>query len=111
MKSRATVRILWAIAIGAVLSGASGVVARGRVDLEAGKEVATRVCAACHGIDGISLVREYPNLAGQKELYLIAQLEAFRSGERKSPLLMNPVASQLTDDEIKNLAAYFSRLK
>jgi cytochrome c553 len=105
------VRVLWALAIGAVLSAASGVVARGRVDLEAGKEVAKRVCAACHGVDGISLVRDYPNLAGQKELYLIAQLEAFRSGERKSPLLMNPVASILTDDEIKNLAAYYSRLK
>lgn len=80
-------------------------------DFAAGEEKAKMICAACHGLDGISLVAAYPNLRGQKVDYLIQQLEAFRSGERESLQLMNPVASQLTDDDIKNLAAFFSRME
>ena len=52
----------------------------------------------------------YPNLRGQKVKYLIKQLEDFRSGERNSPKLMNPVAGQLSDQDIKDLAAFFSTL-
>ena len=90
--------------------GTSGAASAGRPDPDAGKEIAKVVCAACHGLDGISLVANYPNLRGQKVKYLIKQLEDFRSGERKSPILMNPVASQLSDADIKNLAAFFSSL-
>jgi cytochrome c553 len=89
----------------------SGVANAGRPDPVAGKEKAKVLCASCHGEDGISLVATYPNLKGQKVKYLIQQLEAFRSGERQSPLLMNPMASQLSDADIKNLAAYFSSLE
>ena len=68
------------------------------------------VCAPCHGVDGFSLVLAYPHLAGQQKKYMIDQLKAFRSGERKSPKLMNPVAKKLTDTEIKDLAKYYSKL-
>ena len=98
------------IAAAFIVFGVSGVADAGRPDPDAGKELAKVVCAACHGLDGISLVAAYPNLRGQKVKYLIKQLEDFRSGERKSLELMNPVAAPLSDDDIKNLAAYFSSL-
>ena len=68
------------------------------------------VCAACHGQKGISSNPLWPNLAGQKKTYLIKQIKAFKSGERKDAS-MAPMVANLTDEDIKNLAAYFSSLK
>ena len=68
------------------------------------------VCMACHGTAGISNNPMWPNLAGQKEQYLIQQLKAFKSGDRKNPP-MAPFIKALTDEDIKNLAAYYSSLK
>lgn len=67
------------------------------------------VCAACHGQQGISVNPMWPNLAGQKERYLVKALKDFRSGERKHPN-MSPVARTLSDADIEDLAAYYSRL-
>ncbi len=67
-------------------------------------------CVACHGQHGISANEQWPNLAGQKREYLVEQLEAFRQGERKNPL-MTPVSQMLSDQDIRELAAYFSALK
>jgi cytochrome c553 len=64
-------------------------------------------CMSCHGEQGVSATPEVPNLAGQKELYLRAQLRAFREGRRSSDL-MAPVARQLDDAAIGSLAAYWS---
>jgi cytochrome c553 len=66
-------------------------------------------CTACHGLDGISNNDQWPNLAGQKQGYLAAQLKAYRSGERKDAM-MSPLAKPLSDAEIDMLAAYFSSL-
>lgn len=77
-------------------------------------ELATRVCAACHGSRGVSVGDTVPNLAGQRAKYLQAQLEFFKSGIRKEPggiaraNIMNAIAAQLTDADIRALAAYFS---
>lgn len=68
------------------------------------------VCAACHGPKGISLSPIWPNLAGQKKQYLIKQLKDFKSGKRKDPS-MAPIIATLTEEDIKNLAAYYSSLK
>ena len=76
---------------------------------EKGKAKAA-VCAACHGPKGISNNPLWPNLAGQKEAYLIKQIKAFKSGDRKEPTML-PMVANLTEDDIKNLAAYFSSLK
>ena len=103
-------RSLLAAISAAGLVCASGVSAAGRADPEAGKAKAKLVCQACHGMDGISLIRNYPNLAGQKVLYMIKQLEAFRCNERTSPE-MNATASVLTDQEILDVATYYSKLK
>lgn len=62
---------------------------------------------ACHGEQGVSATPEVPNLAGQKELYLRAQLLAFRDGRRSSEL-MAPLARQLDETAIRSLAAYWS---
>jgi cytochrome c553 len=66
-------------------------------------------CQACHGRDGISEGTDVPNLAGQKLNYLVRQLEAFRSGERKNAL-MAAIASQLVDADIRALAMHWSQL-
>ena len=78
-------------------------------DAAAGKAKAA-VCAACHGPAGISPQPLWPNIAGQKEQYMIKQLKAFKDGTRKDPL-MSGQAVQLSDDDMANLAAYFSGLK
>jgi cytochrome c553 len=67
-------------------------------------------CITCHGRNGIGTSPVFPNLAGQKSLYMIQQLEQFRSGARKSEV-MNVVAKPLTDAEIEALANYYEGLK
>lgn len=67
------------------------------------------VCMACHGADGIGVGPEWPNLKGQKELYLIKQMRAFRDGTRSDPL-MSAQAAGLSDEDIEDLAAYYSGL-
>ena len=76
-------------------------------DAEAGKARAAAVCAACHGATGISVTDAIPNLAGQKRAYLESQLRALKDGSRKNPV-MNAIASQLSAEDIANVAAYFS---
>jgi len=66
-------------------------------------------CAGCHGSNGISVSSEYPNLAGQKEAYLVKQLKAFKRRSRPSPI-MQAMAGSLNSADIENLAAYFSGL-
>ncbi len=78
-------------------------------DIEAGK-AKSAVCAACHGAAGIAAVPMYPNLAGQKELYLSKQLKDFKSGTRKDPV-MSGMAMPLSDEDIANLSAYYASLK
>ena len=74
-------------------------------DIEAGR-IEAKSCNSCHGKDGIGTMPSFPNLAGQKALYLEQQLKAFRDGSRKSEV-MNIVVKQLSDRDIENLAAYY----
>ena len=78
-------------------------------DAAAGKAKAA-MCAACHGANGISMIEAYPNLAGQKEAYLVKQLKAFKNGTRKDPV-MAPMAMPLSDADMENLAAYYAQMK
>ena len=78
-------------------------------DIEAGKTRAT-LCAACHGPDGISMNDLWPNLRGQKQGYLIKQIKAYRDGERQDPTML-PMVKPLTDEDIENIAAYYSSLE
>lgn len=73
----------------------------------AAEKVVTGVCAACHGVDGNSMITTNPKLAGQHPEYLVKQLTNFKSGERKNPV-MSGMAAVLSADDVANVAAYFS---
>lgn len=77
-------------------------------DIEAGK-AKSAICAACHGGAGISPTPIWPNLAGQKAPYIIAQLKAYKDGTRQNPQ-MSPMAKGLSDEDMANLAAYYASL-
>ena len=79
-------------------------------DAAAGKQKALQACAVCHGQVGIAAVPETPNLAGEPEGYIGRQLRAFRSGKRQHEV-MGVIAKPLSDEEIDNLAAWFSSIK
>lgn len=66
-------------------------------------------CAGCHGVKGISPNDTWPNLAGQHAAYLARILAAYKSGAQKD-VAMTPLAQALSDADIQNLAAYYSRL-
>lgn len=78
-------------------------------DAAAGRRMAV-ACQACHGLDGLSKLPEAPHIAGQPALYLERSLRAYRSGERRNEV-MSVVAKTLSDDEVRNLAAYYSSIK
>ena len=67
----------------------------------------TQVCAACHAVDGNSVAPANPRLAGLNYEYINKQLQDFKSGERKSPVMSGMVAN-LTPQDMQNLAAYYS---
>lgn len=77
-------------------------------DVAAGKTKAA-VCAACHGVAGVSATELWPNLAGQKESYLAKQLAAFRDGNRVEPT-MAPFVANLSDADIADIAAFYASL-
>jgi len=68
---------------------------------------AAQTCIACHGPDGIGILPEYPNLAGQHADYIQTSLKGYRSGQRKNAV-MGGMAAALTDADIKALAGYYS---
>lgn len=78
-------------------------------DIKAGREKAQAVCAVCHGLDGVSKIAEAPNLAGQNEQYLIAQLDAFQSGARNNEM-MSIVIKNMSQADIEDLAAYYTAI-
>lgn len=79
------------------------------VGLPAAGKAASTQCAACHGANGTSKSPIFPDLAGQHRAYLVAALEDYKAGRRKSSI-MNAVAGSLKRADIRNLAAYFSSL-
>lgn len=75
-------------------------------DINAGK-TKSAVCAACHSADGNSTNSLWPKLAGQHESYIVQQLKNFQAGDRQDPS-MSPQAASLSEQDMLNLAAYFS---
>jgi cytochrome c553 len=99
------IRLAWWLA---VALAAQPVAALG-ADPAAGKEKA-RQCAVCHGIDGVAKRPDVPNIGGESDMYLTKQLEAFRSGERHHEQ-MSIIAAGLSDQDIADLAAWYSSLQ
>ena len=78
-------------------------------DASAGRQKA-QTCSVCHGPLGLSVTPDAPHLAGQPAIYLAAQLRAYRSGARKHEVMVF-MAKPLSDDDINNLAAWFSSIR
>jgi cytochrome c553 len=88
---------------------ACSTVAEAAGDAASGKTVMLK-CQVCHGKDGLAKLPEAPNIAGQKEAYLVKALTAFKAGERKNEQ-MTVVIKGLSDEDIANVAAYYSSIK
>lgn len=75
--------------------------------------VAGQVCAACHAVDGNSIAAANPKLAGQFSEYIAKQLRDFKSADGKPPArqsaVMNGMVANLSDADMKSLAAYYSK--
>ncbi|MBM3543487.1 MAG: cytochrome c4 [Alphaproteobacteria bacterium] len=69
-----------------------------------------KLCATCHGEQGIPINKQTPVIWGQNEGYLYLQLRDFKSGARQNAL-MGPLAAGLEKDDMLSIAAYFSKLK
>ncbi len=89
--------------------------AHAKADPAKGKAIAESICVACHGADGNSPVSANPNLAGQIEEYIAKQLKNFKPVGDKPPVRNNPImagmAAPLSDEDIRNVAAWFSSQK
>lgn len=77
-----------------------------RGDASAG-QAKSAVCAACHGIDGNSMVATWPKLAGQHEKYLVRQARLIKAGDRPVPE-MAAITPGLSDQDIEDISAYFA---
>lgn len=78
-------------------------------DPTAGRQKAA-LCQVCHGYDGIGTNPTVPNIGGESSLYLTKQLKAFRAGERNHQQ-MSIIAQGLSDEDIADLADYYSRIE
>jgi cytochrome c553 len=76
-------------------------------DLSAGKALAERMCQACHGLDGKGVGPGIPNLAAQRERYLLAALKEYKEGKRHHSGLRE-LATKMSDADMRNIAAYYS---
>jgi cytochrome c553 len=83
------------------------VAARG--DVNAGKTIVERDCKACHGLDGKGLAPGIPNLAAQREGYLLASLKEYKEGKRPHAALRD-MAANMSDADMRNVAVYFAGL-
>jgi cytochrome c553 len=79
-----------------------------------GGDAAMRIasCMGCHGPSGNGIPTRFPRIAGQKQSYLLASLEAFKSGERQSDgEIMNDIAFLLSQQQMEDLAAFMHALQ
>jgi len=94
---------LAAVAASCLTSGAQA------ADAAAGRQKAKK-CQTCHGIDGIAKIPIAPHIAGESQIYLETQLKNFRSGKRVHEI-MSVIAKDLSDEDISDLAAWYSSIK
>lgn len=77
------------------------------VELKQDAALAPAQCVACHGADGLHLIEDAPNLAGEANIYIDTQLKAFRNGKREHDI-MSPIAQSLSDEEIRAIADWYA---
>lgn len=106
------INYLFATALTVLATGAMSQAPAAKGDAAAGRQKAVAVCSGCHGIPGTKTafpeVYNVPKIGGQNEAYLVAALQAYRSGERYNAT-MKGLASALTEKEVVNIAAYYAQ--
>ncbi len=107
MKSLLALSLSALISVSASSAFASETKAAAKPDLAKGQEKATQVCAACHTADGSRGSPANPILQGQHAEYLVKQLTEYKAGTRANAI-MTGMASALSDDDIKNVAAFYA---
>ncbi|MGH8428618.1 MAG: c-type cytochrome [Gammaproteobacteria bacterium] len=100
-----TIGLPAALALATIMGSASAASSGGAALYNNGVGSRVPSCASCHGPDGAGL-GAIPRLAGLPAPYLIAQLQAFRSGKRKGP--MTAIAKNMTDSEIASVAQWLA---
>lgn len=80
------------------------------VEMTADPAAAPEQCLACHGADGLHLIEDAPNLAGETNIYIDTQLKAFRGGKRTHEI-MTGIAADLTNEEIRAYADWYAAVK
>jgi cytochrome c553 len=93
-----------------VTSFAAETVAAAKADLAKGEASFNGVCAACHGPEGNSVSPVNPKLAQQHPAYVVKQLTEFKAGKRENPVMLG-MAAMLSDDDMKNIAAWLTSKK
>jgi cytochrome c553 len=89
-----------------ILSLGTGVAyAAGSADAGKSKSVS---CQGCHGATGNSVNPLWPNLAGQHAGYIAKQLQDFKAGKKRNDPTMAPMVAGLSEQDMQDLAAYFS---
>ncbi|MDT3706987.1 MAG: c-type cytochrome [Thiobacillus sp.] len=76
-------------------------------DPKAGESIVNQVCAACHSVDGNSVIPANPKIAGLNAEYINKQLTEFKSGARQNPIMAGMVAG-LSPQDMLNVSAYFA---
>lgn len=69
----------------------------------------TQTCRVCHGLDGVGTNPIIPNIGGQSPEYLSKALQDYRAGRREDPQ-MSIIASDLSDDDIRDLVAWYASI-
>lgn len=82
-----------------------------QTDLAKGKEIAEKICAACHAADGNSGIDMYPKLSAQHASFIFRETKAIKEGKRTTgaSAAMAPMVQNLSDDDIRHVAAYFTK--
>ncbi len=77
-------------------------------NIQAGAQLATQTCSACHGDQGVSQNPQFPLLADQSAAAIYKELRDYKAGARVSPF-MAPIVQTLTDRQMVDVATYFAR--
>jgi cytochrome c553 len=95
------------LTLSATLAVAATPAPAAKPDLAKGQAIATQVCAACHTADGSRGSPANPIIAGQHPEYLVKQLQEFKSGKRKNPVMLG-FATALSEGDMNNVAAFYA---
>jgi cytochrome c553 len=104
---------LWLAPVAAFAQNAALPAVAPKPDAAKGEQLATQVCAACHGPDGNSTAPTNPKIAAQHPAYLRKQLAEFKPKEGGKPAdrpnpIMSAIASPLSEEDMANLALYYA---